>query len=383
MGEEGLRRALLVIAKEYEAHEQEALAIAESAGYEVVKVLKRSKKGRRLSDYMVRRIAEEAGRLNADVIIYYGNLEPSSIYRLEKESRKRVLDRVMVILEIFALHAGSREAKLQIEMAKLKHELPLVREYVRRAKLGEQVDFLGPGRYAFEAYERHITSRIARIRRELEELRRNVALQEAARKEMGMVLVGIVGYASAGKTSLFNALTGESQRVGPEYFTTLHPKHKSVDYDGLKVTFVDTVGFVMDVPPEIIESFYSTLQEAALSDLLIFVVDSSEPLDTVRSKVLSGVQLLGKLNALGKPMIFALNKIDLVSSDVVSKVEGLVRSLASGASDSISVVPVSAKYRINLDALSSEVLRLVRLRVLGEALREGLRAQAGTQAGKG
>ncbi len=378
-----MRRALLVIAKEYLEHESEALAIAESAGYEVVKVIRRSKEGRRLSEFMARRLAREAESSGADVIIYYGNLEPSSIYRLEKESRRRVLDRVMVILEIFALHAGSREAKLQIEMARLRHELPLVREYIRRAKMGEQVDFLGPGRYAFEAYERHITSRIARIRRELDELRRSVALQDAIRKESGMALVGIVGYASAGKTSLFNALTGESQKVGPEYFTTLHTKHKAVNYDGLKVMWVDTVGFVMDVPPEIIESFYSTLQEAALSDALVFVVDSSEPPDFVRAKLLSGIELLGKLNALGKPVVFALNKIDLVHPEAVEMVSGLVRSLAPLMSDSSPIVPVSAKYGTNLEELVSEVLRVVRPRVAGQALREGLRPQAGAQAGQG
>ncbi|MGC9071367.1 MAG: GTPase HflX [Acidilobus sp.] len=383
MSEGSSRRALLVIAKEYDSHEQEVLAIAESAGYSIINVIRRAREGRRLSELMAKRIAEEANRSQADVIIYYGNLEPSSIYRLEKESRRRVLDRVMVILEIFALHAGSKEAKLQIEMARLRHELPLVREYIRRAKLGEQVDFLGPGRYAFEAYERYVTSRIARIRRELEGLRRSIALQEVARKEMGMVLVGIVGYASAGKTSLFNSLTGESQRVGPEYFTTLHTKHKAMEYDGVKVTFVDTVGFVMDVPPEIVESFYSTLQEAALSDILVFVVDSSEPLDIIRAKVLSGIELLGKLNALGKPVIFALNKIDLVGPEVIKSVEDLIGSLASIMSDLSSVVPVSAKYRVNLDLLVSEVSRFVRLRVAGEALRKGVRAQARAQAGQG
>lgn len=365
------------------SHEREALAIAESAGYEVVKVVRRSKEGRRLSDYMARKISEEAERSGASVIIYYGNLEPSSIYRLEKESRRRVLDRVMIILEIFALHAGSKEAKLQIEMARLRHELPLVREYITRAKMGEQVDFLGPGRYAFEAYERHITSRIARIRRELEELRRQVAVRDLVRKESGMALVGIVGYASAGKTSLFNVLTGESQKVGPEYFTTLHPKHKAVTYDGVKVMWVDTVGFVMDVPPEIVESFYSTLQEAALSDVLVFVVDASEPLDVVRNKVLSGVELLGKLNALSKPVVFALNKIDLVPQDAVEKIASVIKSVSPFFSESSSIVPVSAKYGTNVDRLVSEVLGVVRSRVLGQPIREGVRVKAGAQAGQG
>jgi GTP-binding protein HflX len=380
---QGSRKALLVLAKEYLAHEQEALAIAESAGYAVAKVIRRAKAGRRLSDEYVKRLAEEAEAVGADTIIYYGYLEPSSIYRLEKASHKRVIDRVMVILEIFALHAGSKEAKLQIEMARLRHELPLIREYIRRAKMGEQVDFLGPGRYAFEAYERHVTSRIARIRRELEELKDRVAMQEAQRKEMGVVVVGIVGYASAGKTSLFNALTGESQRVGPEYFTTLFAKHKVVEVNGARLMFVDTVGFVRDVPPEIVESFYSTLQEAALSDVLIFVVDSSDSLDVVKEKVLSGLELLVRLNAIGKPLIFALNKIDLVSPDVTSSVSTAVKELASKFTDSFSIVPVSAKQAINLEALVSEVLRNARLRVAGKGLREGICAEARPQASKG
>ena len=372
----GGRRALLVLANEFRGHLKEALAIAQSANYHVVKVVVRSKPGRRLSDYACKRIAEEAVKTGAQTIIYYGYLEPSSIYRLEKESKLRVVDRVMVILEIFALHAGSREAKLQIEMAELLHMLPILREYVRRAKMGEQVDFLGPGQYAYESYVKHVTSRIAKIRRELEELRRRVVVQNATRKERGFTIVAIAGYASAGKTSLFNALTNESKPVGPEYFTTLSAKHKAVELDGQRLMFVDTVGFVRDVPPEIVESFYSTLQEIANADAIVFVIDSSEAVDEVREKVRAGLEILGKLNALGKPVVFALNKVDIVSGDQLGAVADVVKDVAGPVLKEVRSVPISALKRINLDVLLQEVLKVARgPGVAGVAVQEGLRAE--------
>ena len=372
----GGRRALLVLASEFRGHLKEALAIAQSANYDVAKVMIRSKPGRRLSDYACKKIAEEAAKVGAETIIYYGYLEPSSIYKLEKESRLRVIDRVMVILEIFALHAGSREAKLQIEMAELLHMLPILREYVRRAKMGEQVDFLGPGQYAYESYVKHVTSRIAKIRRELEELRKRVVVQNVARKERGFAIVAIAGYASAGKTSLFNALTNESKPVGPEYFTTLSAKHKAVEIGGQKIMFVDTVGFVRDVPPEIVESFYSTLQEIASADAVIFVIDSSEAVDEVREKVKAGLETLGKLNALGKPIVFALNKVDIVDGDHLSAVASVVKEVAGPALREVRYVPISALKRINLDLLLQEVLGVAReSRLASVAVQEGLRAE--------
>lgn len=375
------RKAVLVISREYLDHLEEALAIAESANYEVVDIIKRSRPGRRLSDEAARRISERAHRANAEVIIYYGNLEPSSLYKLEKESKLKVLDRVLIILEIFALHAGSKESKLQIEMARLKHELPLIREYIRRAKVGEQVDFLGPGRYAFEAYEKHVITRIARIRRELDELRRRVKTQEQARKDSGVVLASIVGYASAGKTSIFNAITGERQPTGPEYFTTLFAKHKMVNFNNTKIMLIDTVGFVRDVPAEIIESFYSTLQEASLADVLIFVVDSSEDVSAIREKVAAGVSLLSKLNAINKPIILAMNKIDLVARDDLNKKESLVRELLSHMGIKADLVEVSAVKKLNLEALLEKVSESARgAGGPSETLRQGVRAEARPQA---
>lgn len=378
----GARRALLVISRDHISHLEEALAIAESASYEVVDIVRRPKPGRRLSDEAVKNISARAQELGVDAIIYYGNLEPSSMYKLERASKVKVLDRVLIILEIFALHAGSKEAKLQIEMARLKHELPLVREYIRRAKLGEQVDFLGPGRYAFESYEKYMISRIARIRRELDELRRRVRTQELARRDSGFILASIVGYASAGKTSIFNAITGERQPTGPEYFTTLFAKHKLVDYRGAKIMLIDTVGFVRDVPAEIIESFYSTLQEAALADVLIFVIDSSEDSDTIKEKLQAGISVLSKLNAINKPIILALNKVDLVPEVELGAKESTVSKLAALAGLRAQVVRVSALKGLNLDLLLEKVASSVgRPGEPTEAVRQGVRAKAGTQAG--
>ncbi len=378
MTESTRAKAILILSGEFADHLSEALAIADSANYDVVSTIIRRKSGRRISSEFAERIKKEAEAKGADTLIYYGYLEPSSVYKLEKVTRLKVLDRVMIILEIFALHAGSKEAKLQIEMARLKHELPLIREYIRRTKLGEQVDFLGPGRYAFEAYEKYITARIARIRRELEELKQRVKQQELARKGLGLTLVSIVGYASAGKTSIFNAITGDSQPTGPEYFTTLTAKHKLVNFKGSRLLLIDTVGFVRDVPPEIIESFYSTLQEAALADALILVVDSSEHIDTIVEKTRAGLEILMKLNAAMKPLVVALNKVDLVDPSELAAKELAVQKTLLSLGIKAPIVRVSAIKKVNLDQLLRRVVELAAPKLGGpsEALRQGVRAEA-------
>ncbi len=246
-------------------------------------------------------------------IVVYDEVKPHDYMMLYERTGLEVLDRTMLILEIFELHAGSLEAKLQIELARLRHRLPLVRELVRRSKMRELPGFLGPGGYAIDAYYRYVVSRIARIRRRLEELRERRMRERVKRRSAGLPHVAIVGYASAGKTTLFNRVTGERKPVDSKYFTTVHPKVKAVDLgDGVRAAFVDTVGFIARVPPEIIEAFHATLEEVTFSDIIVFVVDGTEPDTVMLKKLEEGVNILQRIGAVDKPLIAVLNKVDLL-----------------------------------------------------------------------
>ncbi len=349
----------MIIPRSLLDHFEEANVLAGVAGYDIVRVW-RTRYTWRVGRGLVEAIAREAEKDKPSTIIFYGDPKPSTVFALTKTMRVRVVDRVALILEIFAKHAGSREALLQIEMAKIRHELPLVREWIRRSKLGELPGFLGPGGYAIDSYYRHLTSRLSKLRRELEELRKVRSIRLKARRESGMIHVAIVGYASAGKTSLFNAITGESRRVGEEYFTTLHPKHKAVQVNGVKIVFIDTVGFIRDVPPEIVEAFHSILEEIRISDVIMFVVDVSESDNIIKEKIAAGIETLARIEALGLPTVIAANKIDKVDGESLASKIKLLESAALNAGLKFKVVPTSALDYRGLGELLSTITSIIR-----------------------
>jgi GTP-binding protein HflX len=374
-----LRKAYLIIPKRYYDDLDEALALAENVDYKVIKIW-RTRYLRRIGKGLLKEIQKEASIDKPDTIIFYGEIAPSTAFELMKSTRARVIDRVQLILEIFIAHAGSKEAKLQIEMAKVKYEIPLVREFIRRSKMGELPGFLGPGGYAIDAYYRHLTRRLAKLKEELRRLReiRRTRLEKRAKE--GLKHVSIVGYASAGKTTLFNALTGLSKPTGPEYFTTLHPKRSAINIDGTKVVLVDTVGFIKNVPPTLIEAFYSTLEEITFSDLILLVVDGTDPPSKIKEKVVAGLGTLAEIGASGKGLVAVLNKIDVLNNEEVSAKLNLLNEVLKDA-NVLGIVPVSAKKGVNLELL----LKMIKYALMGEekdldnesmeAVRQGLRSE--------
>ncbi|MCX8196153.1 MAG: GTPase HflX [Acidilobaceae archaeon] len=342
----------MIIPKELKDQLEEALLLSRIAGYEVMRTW-RTRYKRRVGRGLLEQIGRAARKEKPHVIIFYGDLQPSSAFQLMKRTETRVIDRVMLILEIFVKHAGTKEAQLQIEMAKIEHEIPMVREWLRRSKLGELPGFLGPGGYAIDGYYRHLTTRRAKIRRELEELRRHRLIRMETRREIGIPHISIVGYASAGKTSLFNKLTGESRKVGEEYFTTLHPKHTAIEIGGKRVILIDTIGFIRDVPPEIIEAFHVVLEEIRHSDLILFVVDVSERWEIVEEKVAAGLQTLSKIGALDRPLLLVANKVDK-AGDVEERVKGL-RAVLESRGRPAAVVPISALTGFGLEELKRAI----------------------------
>jgi GTP-binding protein HflX len=343
-------RVYVVIPKKYSRFIDEELALVKTlysdrdiVGYSVVKSQPRKA-------YLSSRRIEELKKLEFDKLIVMDRLKPSQLVNLAREIRRDVVDRVLLILEVFAAHAGSREALLQIELAKLKYTLPLVKEAIRYAKLGELHGFLGAGRYGYEKYYLMLKKKEARLRREAENLRLIRDVQRRARRDLGLPHVIIVGYTCAGKTSLFNAITNLSLPVGPEPFTTLTPKAYRVNYRDVSFILVDTVGFIRDVPPEIIEAFYATLEEVAEADLIINVVDASKPIYSVLYEIATGSEILRKIGAHGKPVIYALNKIDKVSPSIP-----VLEEVAKYIGSSDAVIPVSCTKGININVLLERV----------------------------
>jgi len=343
----------------------EARALLKEAGYEIGKemIVKRCDSRCYLGRGKIEEVKKIVEDYNIDKVFVFDELKPRQITCLMKELGVEVVDKVLLILEIFSLHAGSREAKLQIELAKLRHQLPLIRDWLRRSKLRELPGFLSAGEYSIDAYYRHVKKRISRISQELNELKRRREIERAKRKDQGLPHVAIAGYTNSGKTTLFNALTNLRKPTGTNLFTTMSPKTYAVKLCGFRIAFVDTVGFIRKIPVGIIEAFRAVLEEITAADSIILTVDASEPDSIVLEKLDSSIKILREIGAVGLPTIVALNKIDLVHcSDEVERRINIVREfLSSTEANIVDVVPISALKRYNFDKLKEAVCRAVSL----------------------
>lgn len=286
--------------------------LAKIAGIEVVCEV--TLRDARLSKAKLDEVEERARSCNVDVVVVEPLLPPRDLLKIEKRTAKEVVDRTLVILEVFERNAGSREAKLQIEMARLRHVLPLIRERVNVAKRGEMPGFMAGGFEAPEKYYKHARRALVRLREKLRELEERRTLTVKGRRKLGAPIVAIVGFANAGKTTFFNTATGLHKEVGETPFTTLIPKSfKSHVGDGVSAVLVDTVGFVFNAPPEIIEAFKGTLNEITEADGLVLLLDASEREDIARLKLREASRILARIGASGKPLLLFLSKTDLLS----------------------------------------------------------------------
>lgn len=297
--------------------------------------------------------AEELARLvkelDAERVIFDNALKPVQSYNLAKATNVEAIDRFRLILEIFARRASRKEAKLQIDLARLRYQLPRARESVRLARMGEQPGFMGLGRYEVDVYYEAIKRQISHIRRELGKIRSKRGLHRARRVELGFSLVSLAGYTNAGKSTLFNTLTRESVPVDSGLFTTLSTTTRAVSLAGKRALLTDTVGFIDRLPLVLVEAFHATLEETIFSNAIVLVVDIHEPLPEVRRKLSTCLNTLREIGAAGIPMVTAFSKIDLLTrrelDDRLSKLEGL----------SPNPVAVSALTGMNLDELEEAV----------------------------
>jgi GTP-binding protein HflX len=309
---------------------------------------------------------------NADVILVDQTLTPSQERNLEKLTDRRVLDRNGLILDIFAQRARSFEGKLQVELAQLSHlATRLVRGWTHLERQKGGIGLRGPGETQLETDRRLIAKRIRTLKARLEKLSRQRDTGRQVRREVPVPTVALVGYTNAGKSTLFNALTGSSTFVADQLFATLDPTVRKVKLAGVgEVVLADTVGFVRSLPHELVAAFRSTLQEAREADLLLHVVDAGDPLRDERMNQVR--EVLQGIGAGDIRELVVLNKIDLIREEP-RVVEG-----ADGIAALVSVSAVTGEGLPSLrEALAhavrpNQVRRTLHLELLAAAVRSDL-----------
>jgi GTP-binding protein HflX len=312
-------KALLIhYPEKYEA--EEALALAEAAGYEVAgtltqRFLSRSKYG--IGEGKAEEAASLVRERKIDLIVFDSTLNASQSYNLARLCKVEVKDREKLILEIFAKRATTSEAKLQVELAELRYELPRAREKVQRAKLGEQPGFFGLGKYQVDVYVRMMKKRMVTLKRKVDEVRERREIFRYRRERTGQQTVAITGYTGAGKTTLFNRLTGEAKEVDAGVFTTLSPTTRGIDLGKTRVLVSDTVGFIDRLPTYMIEAFKSTLEEVSFSDLALLLVDASAPIEKLAVNYRSCMSTLAELDVPDTRILTLMNKADLVGREEI------------------------------------------------------------------
>jgi len=333
---------------------EELRSLAESAGYTVVGSLLQTRAPDpkyQIGRGKVAELAELVKRKGASKVIFDNDLSITQVYNLAKITNVEVIDRFKLILEIFSERASTTEAKLQISLANLRYMLPRAREAVRLAKRQEQPGFHGLGKYQVDVYYRMIKSQIHHIQRKLAKISQKRNIHRERRLDLGYSLISLAGYTNAGKSTLFKALTKEDVQIDKKLFTTLSTTTRRAEFNGRMCLLTDTVGFIDRLPLTLVSSFLSTLAETIFSDLILLVVDVSEPLGKIRKKIDCCRATLEEIGANHIPTLVVFNKKDLISQN---ELEEKIVALQPVIPD---FIVISALRGENLDNLERAVVK--------------------------
>ncbi|NMN94119.1 GTPase HflX [Nocardiaceae bacterium YC2-7] len=326
-------------AAQAEASMTELAALAETAGSEVLEGLVQRRDRPDASTYIGSGKAIELRDVvlatGADTVICDGELTPAQLTALEKVVKVKVIDRTALILDIFAQHATSREGKAQVALAQMEYMLPRLRGWGEsmsrqaggRAGSNGGVGLRGPGETKIETDRRRIRERMAKLRREIKDMKKARDTKRSRRLDNAIPSVAIVGYTNAGKSSLLNALTDAGVLVENALFATLDPTTRRAGLpDGREYVLTDTVGFVRHLPTQLVEAFRSTLEEVTDADLLVHVVDGSDPLPAEQIKAVREVvtQVLRETNAPAPQELLVVNKIDAADPVTLTQLRGML-----------------------------------------------------------
>lgn len=317
--EERRERALLVSVDTGEFDAEASLAelyeLTRSAGAEPFGAVTQKRPAPDAATYvgsgMMEEIREDCGKYEIDLLIFDCELSPTQIRNIEEIAQVRTVDRTMLILDIFASRAQSREGRLQVELAQLKYMLPrLTGRGTQLSRLGGGIGTRGPGETKLETDRRHIRRKIESLKGQLAEVERRRGQLNRRRKKDGVVTVALVGYTNAGKSTLMNQLTQAGVLAEDMLFATLDPTARALKLPhGETVMLIDTVGLVRRLPHQLVQAFHSTLEQAATADVILNVCDASSREARTHLEVTS--RLLAELGCGGRPVIPVMNKCDL------------------------------------------------------------------------
>ncbi|MCX7750423.1 MAG: GTPase HflX [Candidatus Bipolaricaulota bacterium] len=339
---------------------EELAALARTAGVHVLGTLVQHRPKPDPGTFLGRGKADEARALaqaqGADTLILGSEISPAQARNLEERTGLKVIDRTQLILDIFAQHAGTREAALAVELAQLEYLLPRLRGWGQAlTDPGGGIGTMGPGETRLEQGRRAIRRRIQAIRRELRKVAQDREVQAARRRRGGLPLVALVGYTNSGKSTLFNRLTGSDVLVEDKLFATLDTRVRRMALPGGVALLTDTVGFIRDLPHALVPAFQATLSAVREAAALLLVLDAASPAAEDHLRVVREVvaEVLGP-GAPFPPVLHVLNKLDLVTTP------DREAALAALQREAVPHILVSAKTGENVDGLREALHSLLR-----------------------
>ena len=305
----------------------EAEGLCEAAGCKILHLMKQeflSSPKFGLSGGKIDDLKNLVTKMHPDVIVFDEVMKPSQNYNLAAELKIQVLDRESLILEIFESRSTSTESKMQVKLAQLRYEMSRAREKVRLSKMGEQPGFMGIGKFEVDVYYNDIKNRMVSVRAKLQKAGKQRELHRQSRKRIGFKTISLAGYTSAGKTTLFNSMTGEKNEEDHKLFTTLTTTVRKFKLDREWVLISDTVGFISKLPAYLIEAFKSTLEELTFTDIVIVVIDANEKNNELKKKFSSCYKTLMELGVKRQNLLFAFNKTESMNDEeILEKVKQL------------------------------------------------------------
>ena len=387
---------------EVEAAMAELAALTETAGAEIVEMLyqKREKPdaGTFIGSGKVKELKGIIDSTGADTVICDGELTPGQLNALERELNTKVIDRTMLVLDIFAQHAKSKEGKAQVSLAQLEYLYThtrgwggnLSRQAGGRAGSNGGVGLRGPGETKIESDRRRIRSEMSRLRKELKNMQTARDVKRASRQRSTIPQIAIAGYTNAGKSSLINALTGAGVLVEDALFATLDPTTRKVELgDGRNVVLTDTVGFVRHLPTQLVEAFKSTLEEVFNADLMLHVVDGADPFPLKQIEAVNKViyDIAKEMGETPPPEIIVVNKIDAADDLALAEIRHVLdreNVVYVSAATGEGISELTTRIELFLNSLDSHVRLMVpftrgeviaRVHEVGTVLEEAYRAE--------